>query len=145
MINISFQLSVYCVLGYFHESGVGVEFIRPETGLINQTPTLIQGQVGLFPVFTGTGYMKTRIYLFLFSGTFWHDASCPYIGLLASGSFYSRDTRYAIRDTILFWPLAPDYYSLYEIRFTRYEIRICLVNLLYFNWNIISTAVTKNQ
>ncbi len=86
MINISFQLSVCCVLYYFHESGVGVEFIRPETGLINQTPTLIQGQVGLFTVFTGTGYVKTGNYLFLFSGTFGHDASCPYIGLLASGS-----------------------------------------------------------
>ena len=140
MINISFQLSVYCVLCYFHKSGVGVEFIRPQTGLINQTPTLIQGQVGLFTVFTGTGYVKTGNYLFLFSGTFGHDASCPYIELLASGSFYSRDTRYATRFYSEFWLLTT---ILYEIRFTRYEIRICSVNLLYFNWDIISTAVTK--
>ena len=88
--------SLMCIM-LFPQSGVGVEFIRPETGLINQTPTLIQRQVGLFPVFTETGYVKTGIYLFLFSGTFGHDASCPYIGLLAS-IFFARyemlDTRY---------------------------------------------------
>jgi len=58
MINISFQLSVYCVLCYFHESGVGVEFIRPETGLINQTPTLIQGQVGVSSWKRGTPVLR---------------------------------------------------------------------------------------
>ena len=58
MINISFQLLVYCVLCYFHESGVGVEFIRTETGLINQTPTLIQGQVGLSSWKRGTPVLR---------------------------------------------------------------------------------------
>ena len=61
MINISFQLSVYCVLCYFHESGVGVEFIRPETGLMNQTPTLIQGQVGLSSWKRGTPVLRLGI------------------------------------------------------------------------------------
>jgi hypothetical protein len=48
--KISFKFTVYYVLGYFYKSGVGVEFIRPETGSMNRTPTLIQRQV--FPVFT---------------------------------------------------------------------------------------------
>jgi len=43
---------------------------------MNQAPTLIQERAGLFPVFTGTGYVKTG--LSLFSGTCGHDASCPY-------------------------------------------------------------------
>ena len=114
MINISFQLSVYCVLGYFHESGVGVEFIRPETGLINQTPTLVQGQVGL------SSYKRESIF-FLFSGTFGHDASCPYIGLLASGSFYLRDTRYATRFYSGFWLLTTILFTRYDSRDTRYD------------------------
>ena len=118
MINISFQLSVYCVLGYFYESGVGVEFIRPETGLINQTPTLVQGQVGL------SSYKRGSIF-FLFSGTFGHDASCPYIGLLASGSFYLRDTRYATRFYSGFWLLT-------TILFTRYDSRDTILFSQFF-------------
>jgi hypothetical protein len=124
MINISFQLSVYCVLCYFHESGVGVEFIRTKTGLINQTPTLIQGQVGL------SSWKRGSIF-FLFSGTFGHDASCPYIELLASGSFYSRDTRYAIPDTILFRLLTTILFTRYDSRDTRYE----------FSQSIFSTLI----
>jgi len=52
-----------CIM-LFPKSGVGVEFIRPGTVLINQTPTLIQKQVGLFLVFTKIGYVKTGIYFF---------------------------------------------------------------------------------
>ena len=64
MLAYSIRFTVYCVLCYFYVSGVGVEFIRPETGLINQTPTLIQRQVCLSPVFTGAGSVKTGTYLF---------------------------------------------------------------------------------
>jgi len=35
--------NIYMFLDFF----VGVEFIRPETGSMNRTPTLIQKQVGL--------------------------------------------------------------------------------------------------
>ena len=81
MLAYSIRFTVYCVLCYFYVSGVGVEFIRPETGLINQTPTLIQRQVCLSPVFTGGRLCENGNLSFLFSGTFGHghDASYPYI------------------------------------------------------------------
>ena len=39
VVSIKNKFLVVSLLCYSHESGVGVGFIRPETGLMNQTPT----------------------------------------------------------------------------------------------------------
>ena len=73
----------------------------------------------------GSILVKTGIYLFYSLvplGTM-HRAPTSDSLLLAAGSFYSRDTRYATRFYSDSWILAPDFFLLNEIRFTKYDIR----------------------